>query len=77
MENSPINKTVPSPGDQSPGIKQRDQRTDREKLKKSCSDFEALILAQLRKPMRQNLPHNRFWGQGPGKEVYLTLFIKN
>jgi Rod binding domain-containing protein len=46
---------------------------DRERLKKACSDFEALFIHQLLKFMRQAAPSNALLGKGPGTEIYQSL----
>jgi len=74
MEDKPINKTVqfldrPTPASQ-PGEK---KKVDREKLKKACADFEALLVARMLKLMRQSIPQNGLLQNSPGKEVYQSL----
>jgi flagellar protein FlgJ len=74
MEDKPINKTVQSldrltPASQ-PGEK---KKLDREKLKKACADFEALLVARMLKLMRQSIPQNGLLENSPGKEVYQSL----
>jgi Rod binding domain-containing protein len=46
---------------------------DRERLKKACSEFEALFIHQLLKFMRQAAPTNALLGNGPGTEIYQSL----
>ena len=70
MEKLPINNSVQSPERSTPGPRPGEKKIDREKLKKACSDFEALFLAQTLKIMRQTIPQNGLLGNGPGKEVY-------
>ena len=73
MEKLPINKTVPSPERSAPAFRPEGKKLDREKLKKACSDFEALFMARMLKQMRQSIPQNGLLGNGPGKEIYQSL----
>jgi len=73
MEKLPINKTVQPPERSTPASRPEGKKLDREKLKKACSDFEALIMARMLKQMRQSIPQNGLPGNGPGKEVYQSL----
>ena len=73
MESMPINKTGKAPEAGSPGNEPGSRKIDREKLKKACSDFEALFLARMLKIMRQSVPSSGLWGNGPGKEIYDSL----
>ena len=70
MEKLPINKSVQSPERSTPGLRPGEKKIDREKLKKACTDFEALFVARMLKQMRQTIPQNGLLGNGPGKEVY-------
>jgi peptidoglycan hydrolase FlgJ len=70
MESMPINKTGKAPEAGSRGNDPGSRKIDREKLKKACSDFEALFLARMLKVMRQSVPSSGLWGNGPGKEIY-------
>lgn len=40
------------------------------KLKKACADFEAMMVFQLLKTMRQTVPKNGFIKPSQGKETY-------
>lgn len=40
------------------------------KLKKACADFEAMLVFQLLKTMRQSAPRNGFLKSSPGRETY-------
>ena len=73
MEKLPINKTVPSPERSARASRPEGKKLDREKLKKACSDFEALFMARMLKQMRQSIPQNGLLGNGPGKEIYQSL----
>ena len=73
MEKLPINKTVQSQERSNPASRPEGKKLDREKLKKACSDFEALFMARMLKQMRQSIPPNGLLGNGPGKEVYQSL----
>jgi Rod binding domain-containing protein len=46
---------------------------DREKLKKACTEFEALFVQEILKFMRQTVPKSDLAGPGGGKEVYQSL----
>jgi flagellar protein FlgJ len=70
MERMPIDKTGKVPEASSRGNEPGGRKIDREKLKKACSDFEALFLARMLKIMRQSVPSSDLWGNGPGKEIY-------
>jgi len=57
--------------------KTRDGKLDREKLKKSCSDFESILIGQLLKTMRQSMAPSGpsgLTGNGLGKGIYESLF---
>ena len=69
----PINKIGKAPEAASRGNDPGSRKIDREKLKKACSDFEALFLARMMKIMRQSVPSSGLWGNGPGKEIYDSL----
>ena len=73
MESMPINKIGKAPEADSLGNDPGSRKIDREKLKKACSDFEALFLARMLKVMRQSVPSSGLWGNGPGKEIYDSL----
>jgi flagellar protein FlgJ len=51
-----------------------DRKLDRDKLKKSCADFEAVFIQQLLKSMRQTVMRSDFIGNGAGKDIYESLF---
>lgn len=70
MERMPINKLDKVPESSSRGNDPGSRKIDREKLKKACSDFEALFLARMLKVMRQSVPSSGLWGNGPSKEIY-------
>jgi flagellar protein FlgJ len=74
MENGPINRvgsTIPksasSPGFQAPKL-------DKEKLKKACGEIESLFISQMLQFMRRTIPQSGLLGNGPGKDIYETLF---
>ncbi len=73
MEGMPINKIGDAPEEDSRGKDTDSHKIDREKLKKACSDFEALFLARMLKVMRQSVPSSGLWGNSPGKEIYDSL----
>ena len=51
-----------------------EKRVDREKLKKSCADFESILISQMLKSMRQAMTPSREPGNGLGKDTYTSLF---
>ena len=51
-----------------------DRKLDRDKLKKSCADFEAVFIQQLLKSMRRTVMRSDFIGNGAGKDIYESLF---
>jgi flagellar protein FlgJ len=69
----PINKLGKAPEAASRANEPGSRKIDRERLKKACSDFEALFLARMMKIMRQSVPSSGLWGNGPGKEIYDSL----
>jgi peptidoglycan hydrolase FlgJ len=70
MDNMPINTTVNASKTLSPTIESRGKKLDGEKLKKACTDFEALFMAQVLKSMRQTIPQTGFLGKGLGSDIY-------
>jgi flagellar protein FlgJ len=73
MDRLPINKIGKVPEANSRGNEPGRRKIDHERLKKACSDFEALFLARMMKIMRQSVPSSGLWGNGPGKEIYDSL----
>lgn len=69
----PIDRIASAPKPLSPTIGSGDKKLDREKLKKACTDFEALFMAQMLKFMPQSLPQAGFFGKGLGGDVYQSL----
>ena len=53
---------------------EKEKKIDEEKLKKACADFEAIFIQQLFKSMRQTVPKGGLLGEGPGMEIYQSLF---
>ncbi len=51
-----------------------EKRVDRDKLKKSCADFESILISQLLKSMRQTMTTSGLMGSGFGKDMYISLF---
>jgi Rod binding domain-containing protein len=51
-----------------------EKRVDREKLKKSCTDFESILISQMLKSMRQAMTPSKVAGNGLGKDTYTSLF---
>lgn len=62
-----LQETAPSDPRTGPG------RTDREKLKKACTEFEAIFVREVLKFMRQTIPSSAAAGLGAGKDVYESL----
>jgi Rod binding domain-containing protein len=50
-----------------------EKRIDRDKLKKSCADFESILISQLLKSMRQSVTTSGLMGGGLGKDMYFSL----
>ena len=50
-----------------------DKKLDREKLKKSCADFESILINQVLKSARQTVTTSGFMGNGLGKGIYESL----
>ena len=73
MENLPIsNRSLGS----APVNPAREKRIDRDKLKKSCTEFEAMVISQLFKSMRRTIIPSGFTGDGLGKGMYESLFYQ-
>jgi flagellar protein FlgJ len=71
MEKLPIDQTAsvsPNPASRGP-----QKKVDREKLRKACTDFEALVTARMLESMRQTVPKTGFFGNDPGREIYHGL----
>jgi len=49
-------------------------RRDDEKLKKACTDLEALFIHQIFKSMRQTIPKTGLLGGGSEEEIFQSLF---
>lgn len=73
MENKPIHKTVQPHDPPAPASLPGQKKVDREKLKKACTDFEALFMTRILRAMRQTVPPGGFLGNSPGKEIYQGL----
>ena len=74
MDNMPINTAVKAPKHLSPTIGSGDKKKlDRKKLKKACTDFDALFMAQMLKSMRQTIPQSGLLGKGLGSDIYQGL----
>ena len=50
------------------------KKTDDEKLKKACMDFESVFIQKMFKAMRQTIPKSGLLGEGPGKDIFESLF---
>ena len=73
MDKMSINTTVNAGKELSPAIHPGDKKLNREKLKKACTEFEALFMSQMLKSMRQTIPQTGFLGKGLGEDVYQGL----
>jgi flagellar protein FlgJ len=73
MEKMPISNNIRAGEPLTPGVKPRATGMDREKLRKACTDFEALFIQEILKFMRQTIPQSALSGPGAGKEVYQSL----
>jgi flagellar protein FlgJ len=71
MEKMPIDQTDSAAP--VPAGKRGERKIDREKLRKACGDFEALLVDRMLKSMRQTIPRTGFLGNDPGKEIYQGL----
>ncbi len=69
----PINTTVNAWKKLSPAINSGDKKLNQEKLKKACTEFEALFISQMLKSMRQTVPQTGFLAKGLGNDVYQGL----
>ena len=67
INNIRMGETLPS------GPKSGAGGVDPEKLKKACTEFEALFIQEILKFMRQTIPQSGLSGPGAGKEVYQSL----
>jgi len=47
---------------------------DRRKLEEAARAFESFFIASLLKEMRKTIPKSDLFGQGPGQELYQSLF---
>jgi flagellar protein FlgJ len=70
----PIELIRPSsiPASSAAGLKSK--RIDEGKLKKVCSDFESIFIAQMLKGMRQTMPQSGLLDGGSQQNMYLSLF---
>jgi flagellar protein FlgJ len=67
INNIRMGETLPS------GPKSGAGGVEPEKLKKACTEFEALFIQEILKFMRQTIPQSGLAGPGAGKEVYQSL----
>jgi Rod binding domain-containing protein len=74
MENLPIHPKTEGPQRFPLDTQGGKKKLDRDKLKKSCADFEALFTQQLLKSMRQTTLRSDVMGKGAGKDMYESLF---
>jgi flagellar protein FlgJ len=73
MDKLPILNSIHT-GDPLPAEPQIGRKTvDRERLRKACTDFEALFVQEMLKFMRQTVPKSGLAGPGGGKEIYQSL----
>ena len=74
MDKMPINTKGKDYKPLSPAIGVGDKKKlNEKKLKKACTDFEALFIAHMLKSMRQTIPQTGFLGKGPGGDIYQGL----
>lgn len=55
-------------------IGRKEKGIDEKKLEKACMDFESIFTYQMLKSMRQTVPKTGFFGEGPGREIFESLF---
>jgi flagellar protein FlgJ len=66
----PLSFTRP-PGPETTQVKGDAARLEKDKqIKKACADFEAVLVYQLMKTMRQSIPKSGLLGQSHGKETF-------
>jgi flagellar protein FlgJ len=73
MDRMPISNNISRGGILSSVAKTGRGEIDPEKLKKACTEFEALFIQEVLKFMRQTIPVSGISGPGAGKEVYQSL----
>jgi len=73
MDKMPISNHIRMGEILSSGSKTGAGGIDPEKLKKACTEFEALFIQEILKFMRQTIPVSTLSGPGTGKEVYQSL----
>lgn len=73
MEKMPIANDIRRIGDLSSGSKAGREGVDPEKLKKACTEFEAIFIQEILKFMRQTIPVSSLSGSATGKEIYQSL----
>jgi flagellar protein FlgJ len=73
MDKMPILNSIRTGGALPAESKAGGREIDREKLKKACTEFEALFVQEMLKFMRQTVPKSGLGGPGGGKEVYQSL----
>jgi len=74
MPNLPIYSRNSGVDGFSPVGRTGEKRLDREKLRKTCGDFESVLISQMLKSMRQTMTTSGLTGNGLGKGVYDPLF---
>lgn len=73
MDKMPMNTPVKALKPLSPTLEPGGKKLGWEKLKKACTDFEALFMAQMLKLMGQTIPQGGFFGKGVGNGTYPGL----
>ncbi len=73
MDKMPISNDIRRIAALSAGPKTEGQGSNLEKLRKACTEFEALFLQEILKFMRQTIPVSGLSGSGTGKEIYQSL----
>ncbi len=70
----PIDK-IGEPADRSVETKGPVPRpVDEGRLKKACTDFEAIFINQILRAMRQTVPHGGFLKEGPEMNLFQSLY---
>lgn len=66
-----ISSTMPAPvAADKPTAGQTTDAAQEKKLRKACADFEAMLVFQLLKTMRQSVPRNGFLKPSQGQQTY-------
>jgi flagellar protein FlgJ len=74
MDKMPIVNNIQGIGISPSDLRSGTAGFDKEKLKKACTEFEALFINQLLQFMRRTIPSSSPGMLGSGKDVYQSLF---